>query len=147
MSRGFFLLRASVVVFALSSCAQDDLIPRTVPLDRANCAQCGMMVSDHVAAAQAVFAGDDPRFYDDIGCLVHDSSAWSKRVQPYVPADGGERWLKAEKAFYGRPADARTPMGFDFVAYETMAQATERDRDGRGRTWGDLVAELSGGPS
>lgn len=106
-----------------------------------------MMVSDATAAAQAVFAAEDPRFYDDVGCLVKDSAAWKGRVRAYAPGDGGQRWLEAERAFYGRPLVARTPMGFDFVAFETLAEAAEQDRDGRGRTWAELQAEIARGSS
>jgi copper chaperone NosL len=102
-----------------------------------------MLVSSEPESAQWVAAGEETRFYDDIGCLATDGRAPSGRNARFVHADG--RWLTAERAYYGRPRDVSTPMGYGFLAFPDRRRAESRDRDGRARTWAEVESELARG--
>lgn len=116
--------------------------PETVPVDRVNCARCGMMVSNEAQSAQWVIPGEETLFYDDIGCLAADVRPRAERGVRFVHVDRA-RWAPAETAFYARPADESTPMGYGVVAFSSRSEAAARDRKGRSRSWGELVRELA----
>jgi copper chaperone NosL len=128
-----------------AACGSGRLEPVPLPLDRASCAACGMLISDPRAAAQAVVAGEDPRFYDDIGCAASDRSLPRTKAQIYVSAGSGARWIKAEAAFFARVPDLRTPMGYGVAAFPTRPQAQTSDSQGRARAWSEIQSDLSKG--
>jgi copper chaperone NosL len=131
-------IRRSFVFLALAACAGGPPRPQAIPLDRFNCARCGMMISSERGDAQVLYAGRDPRFYDDIGCLAADRAAWQNGGVPYVmtEADG---WARADAAFYARPADSHTAMNYGFTAHAVAAEATRADREGKSLRWGDVL--------
>lgn len=133
------------LAFATAACGSGRLEPVPVPLDRASCASCGMLISDRRTAAEAVFAGEDPRFYDDIGCAASDRALPPAKTQVYVPSENGTRWIRAEAAYFARVSDLRTPMGYGLAAFDSRSQARAQDRDGRARTWNEIRSELSHG--
>jgi hypothetical protein len=132
---------ASLVPLALS-CSRGAPAPETVPVDSVNCARCGMMISSEPQSAQWVVPGEETRFYDDIGCLAADDRPRAEGGARFVHVDGA-RWARSETAFYARPADESTPMGYGVVAFSNRAEAVARDRQGRARTWDELVHELA----
>jgi hypothetical protein len=127
-------LVASAALFA--ACARR-LAPENLPLDRYNCARCGMMVSEIGDAAEYVSPKEDTRFYDDIGCAAADAGRVPIRGKFFVRADGGTRWIAADDAFFARTGD-RTPMGYGFWAFSTESQAKARDAQHRALRWADL---------
>lgn len=129
----------------LAGCRGGGLSPEPVPLDRVSCARCGMLVSELRDAAEAVAAGQETRFYDDLGCLATDKALRGGVWRLYVRASEADRWILAEEASYAQPAGERTPMGYGFRAYASRAAAAARDRGGRARTWSELVSELGAG--
>lgn len=124
------------------SCGRGVPRPEAVPVDRVNCARCGMLVSIEARSAQWVVPGEETLFYDDIGCLATDSRKRAAGGTRFVHVSGG-RWAAAETAFYARPPDESTPMGYGVVAYAGRAEAAGHDRQGRARTWEDLLRELA----
>lgn len=136
---GFAL--AFLVPLALA-CGRREPVPEAVPLDSVNCARCGMMISSEPQSAQWVVPGEETRFYDDIGCLAADDRPRAEGGARFVHVDG-TRWARAENAFYARPADESTPMGYGVVAFSNRTQAATRDRQGKARTWEELAAELA----
>lgn len=132
---------AFLVPLALS-CGRRAPEPETVPVDRVNCARCGMMISSEPQSAQWVVPGEETRFYDDIGCLAADDRPRAEGGARFVHVDRA-RWARVETAFYARPADESTPMGYGVVAFSSRADASARDRQGRARTWEELAAELA----
>jgi hypothetical protein len=100
-----------------------------------------MLVSSERESAQWVASGEETRFYDDIGCLATDDRARSGRNVRFVHADGD--WLPVERAFFGRPRDGSTPMGYGFFAFPDRRSAESRDRDGRAFTWAEVGSELA----
>jgi copper chaperone NosL len=117
-----------------------------VPVDKVNCARCGMMISSETQSAEWVAAGEETRFYDDIGCLATDAWSAGEGGARFVHADGA-RWAPAESVFYARPANVSTPMGYGVVAFSSREEAAARDRQGRARAWSDLAAELRSEPA
>lgn len=100
------------------------------------------MISDLAHAAQAVAPGEEPRFYDDRGCLAQDAASLPAGARLFVQLDGGTGWIEARDAFFAFPAGARTPMGYGVTAFRTEAGAARADRDGRARRWDDVVRDL-----
>lgn len=123
----------------LCACAKGPLEPVPLPLDRFNCARCGMLISEPDDAAEWVGPGEEPRFYDDLGCAAADASRVPPGGKFFVRADGGKHWVPAERAHFAKPAGARTPMSYDFVAFEGEAEARAQDERGRSLRWSDLA--------
>jgi hypothetical protein len=101
-----------------------------------------MMVSTLDHAAQAVAPGEEPRFYDDRGCLAKDAASLSADVRLFVQLDRGAGWIDVREAFFASPADARTPMGYGVTAFRVESEASRADRTGRALRWADVVREL-----
>ncbi len=99
--------------------------PGPATLDTRNdmCAHCRMTVSDARFAAQLVAPGEEPKFFDDIGCLRE----YLKTATPvpgsiaYVASYRTHAWVPARDAFYLRHESIETPMGFHLVAFEDAA--------------------------
>ena len=102
-----------------------------VPIERGMpCAFCRMTISDPHLAAEVVAPGDEPRLYDDVGCLANDLRQ--------RPAPAGARafvadfttgaLLPAAEAVYTHDGSIATPMSSHLVAHATTAA---RDADGR----------------
>ena len=111
--------------------------PEPLPLDRATCARCGMMISEIGDAAEYVSEREETRFYDDLGCAAEDAGRVPIRGKFFVRADGGAKWVDANDAFFAKTND-RTPMGHGFFAFSTAAGAKARDARGRVLRWTDL---------
>lgn len=121
-------------------CGVRPLRPEPLPVGQVTCSLCGMVVSLETQSAQWIAAGEEPRFYDDIGCLATDPWTAPGRSARFVHVAGA--WSPAEASFYARPPGASTPMGYGAVAFTTREEAASRDAQGRSRTWVELVAEL-----
>jgi copper chaperone NosL len=134
----------ALVASLAPSCGRRSPAPEPVPVGRVNCARCSMVISREAQSAQWVVPGEETRFYDDIGCLATDSWQAATGGARFVHADGG--WVAAETVFYARPPGESTPMGYGVVAFTSREEAAARDRAGKARTWGDLVAELAAEP-
>ncbi len=102
------------------------------------------MVSREADSAEWVAAGEEPRFYDDIGCLAIGRLPSNVRSARFVHV--GTRWARAESVFYARPAGASTPMGYGIVAFASREEAAASDLAHRARTWDELVRELRAEP-
>jgi copper chaperone NosL len=102
-----------------------------------------MLISKLDDAAQAVAPGDEPRFYDDRGCLAKDAPSLSSSARVFVQIDGGVGWIDAEDAFFAFPTNRRTPMGYGLTAFRTEAEASRADRSGRTLKWAAAVREIA----
>ncbi len=100
------------------------------------CASCRMAVSARRFAAQLVAAGEEPRFFDDIGCLGNYLRAPRGRVargaRAYVADHRTGAWIPAAQAVYTRLTQVDTPMGSHVVAHadEASRLADAQARDG-----------------
>jgi copper chaperone NosL len=99
-------------------------VPGPASLDTRNdtCAHCRMAVSDERFAAQLVAPGEEPKFFDDIGCLREFLEA-APTLPPgsvaYVASHRTKAWIPARDAFYVRGEKIETPMGFGVIAFES----------------------------
>lgn len=125
---------ASVLLLcgALAACADGP-----VPVDRgAACASCRMIISNQRFAAEIVAAGEEPRLYDDIGCLVDAIKAGALRqmgreATAYVADHRTGAWVKASDAVYTRVESLQTPMGSHLIAHaDASSRAADRDAAG-----------------
>ncbi len=103
--------------------------PGPAPLDTKTetCRSCRMPVSDASLAAQLVAAGEEPKFFDDLGCL-RDFLARSPAPPgsvAYVADHRTKRWVRASAAVYTR-SKLETPMGSHWIAH---ADTASRDAD------------------
>jgi copper chaperone NosL len=106
-----------------------------------------MLVSDPRTAAQLVAPGEEPLFFDDLGCL-------GRYVREHPPRRGAVvyvadhltgKWVPAREALYVLQPAASTPMGSHLLAYGTPSS---RDLDpvaqgGRPVPVGDVLGETS----
>jgi len=109
---------ASMLV--LAGCESGSLPPVTLDERGDTCAFCRMAVSAAGVAAELVAPGEDPRFFDDIGCLA--SFLKEHPEQPagaiaYVVDHRTRAWVRAAGALYARVPDLDTPMGSHLVAH------------------------------
>lgn len=102
--------------------------PATLDTGHDACRSCRMVVSDQRLAAQIVEAGEEPAFFDDLGCL----SAFLRTKPPlgsaagiYVADHRTGDWILASNAVYTRIASGVTPMNGGIIAH-----ATPESRDG-----------------
>jgi copper chaperone NosL len=87
------------------------------------CSQCRMTVLDARLAAQLVAPGEEPRFFDDVGCLVaylssHPANGASRA---YVTDHQAGEWIEASRAVYGRDEALATPMSSHLFAHASSA--------------------------
>lgn len=120
-------MRATAAFLLLGACASG--MPQPAALARGeSCASCRMSVADPRLAAQLVTPGEDPLFFDDIGCLRD----WLKgHRQPrgsaaFVADHRTGAWVPAEHAVFVRSTRLRTPMGSQLLGYLDTAS---RDAD------------------
>jgi nitrous oxide reductase accessory protein NosL len=118
--------------------------PEPVPLDRAECAFCRMLVSTERGAAELVTPDADTRFYDDVGCLAADWTSHSSGAHAFVRAEGGE-WIDAAAAVFAKPAGARTAMGSGLVAFASAVDARAAGAEAAIMTFDDVVGAAGAG--
>jgi copper chaperone NosL len=124
--------RSCLPIFALAaailSCTGADAPP--APLDTKNeaCRSCRMPVSDARLAAQLAAPGEEPKFFDDIGCLRE----FLKQGEPertgtvaYVADHRTGAWVRAARAAYSRCPALETPMGYHVVAHVDDASRSQ----------------------
>jgi copper chaperone NosL len=142
-------LRAAPLLAVLSVAGCDRGPPRPAPLDTRNeaCAHCRMAVSDARFAAQLVAPREEPRFFDDLGCLRDFLAAHPARPAgevAYVADHRTKAWVAARAAVYARVPGLATPMGSHLVAY---ADAASRAADPAAASGAPLAAADVFGPA
>jgi copper chaperone NosL len=118
---------------AFAACSRGPAPP--VALDTRNdlCNWCRMPVSDSRFAAQLVSPSEEPRVFDDVGCLatfLKSGGAPAKGQIAYVADHRTKAWVFASAAVYTKKPGLATPMGFGIVAH---ADAASRDADPEAR--------------
>lgn len=106
-----------LILTLVAACAAGDLQPAR-PDASAACAACRMMVTDLRFAGQLVARGEEPRFFDDIGCMrkhlaAHRAEAgWRGFVTDYRT----RAWTPIESARIWKCESIETPMASHLVA-------------------------------
>jgi len=106
-----------------------------------------MAVSEARFAAQLVARGEEPFFFDDLGCLrdFRRANGGAPSRTAYVADHRTRQWVSAERAVYTRVPGLATPMGSQLVAH---ADAPSRDLDPSVRGGSPVpVAEVLGAAS
>jgi copper chaperone NosL len=88
-----------------------------------------MAISDARFAAQLSAPGEEPRFFDDLGCLrayLARKPALARGTVAFVADHRTREWVRASKAVLTRRAELETPMGSHLIAH---ASAASRDAD------------------
>jgi copper chaperone NosL len=114
--------------------------PRPAMLDARNdaCGACRMAVSNPRFAAQIVAPGEEPVFFDDIGCLadyLRQHGTQPARAMAYVADHRTSEWVPAAAAIFTSVAGLDTPMGSHVIAH---ASALSRDADAAARAGTDV---------
>ena len=122
MRRVLALLAAAAV-----ACAAGAPKPAALDSKTETCRSCRMPVSDASLAAQLVAPGEEPKFFDDIGCLRDflERSPASTGSVAYVADHRTKNWVHASAALYTR-SKMDTPMGSHWIAH---VGAASRDAD------------------
>jgi copper chaperone NosL len=95
-----------------------------------------MAISDARVAGQLVAPSEEPKFFDDIGCLgryAAGSRAQPKGATAYVADHRTRAWVRAGRAIYTRAASLETPMGSYLIAH-VDAVSRDADPDAKGGT-------------
>ena len=115
-----------IVALALlsSACGAKAMGPPDIVVDRTACIHCGMYVSEPVYAAAYQVGDNDPRVFDDIGCMLDavESEAASP-ITIWLQDAAGSGWLNAGDAFVVASPRIRTPMSGGLLAYADAAAA------------------------
>ena len=144
--RGIAATLLAAAILALAACARTRPAPAEVDPRNDLCASCRMPVSDRRLAAQIAESGEEPKFFDDIGCLRDHLAgrSLSERAAIYVADHGTGAWVPAEKAVFTRCPSVATPMGSHLLAH---AGASSRDRDPAARGGAPVTMREALGPS
>ncbi len=124
-------LRAAALaaLAAVAACGADDVGPATLDPDNDTCRFCRMSVGDRRFAAQIVAPGEEPVFFDDLGCLTHfvtGGDPLPPGAVVYVSDHASREWVRADRAVFTRVERLDTPMGSGLIAH---ADAAARDAD------------------
>jgi len=125
------LLAAALV--AAAACHTGRPEPATLDARNDVCASCRMAVSSQRFAAQLVAPGEEPLFFDDLGCLVTYLEQRPKvdaRAVAYVADHRTSAWVAATTATVTRVDSLSTPMGSHLIAHASPAS---RDADAAAR--------------
>lgn len=117
------------LALALAACSRGAVQPAAVDTRNDTCASCRMAISDVRFAAQLVAPGEEPKLFDDIGCL-RDYLARTARpprgAVAFVADHRTREWTRAASAVLTRQDSLETPMASHLIAH---ASAASRDAD------------------
>jgi copper chaperone NosL len=136
-------LRVTLVFLALAAlaaCSRGPVAPAALDTKNESCGWCRMAVSDARFAAQLVSPSEEPRFFDDIGCLatfLKSGGAPAKGQIAYVADHRTKAWMRASVAVYTKKAGLETPMGSGVVAHGDV-NSRDADPDARGGAPADV---------
>jgi copper chaperone NosL len=118
-----------VAVALLAACGSGPPEPARLDTKNTECAHCRMLVSDAHYAAQIVAPGEEPRFFDDVGCLrdyLGGGAAVPAGAIAFVADHRTGEWVRAAEAVYTKIVGYSTPMNSGLIAH---ASAASRDAD------------------
>lgn len=142
-------MKRTFVLTALLAAACTAGPPRPAALDTKNdaCSWCRMAISDVRTAGQLVAPSEEPRFFDDIGCLgeyLAEAKGLPEGGVAYVADHRTRAWVRARAAVYTRVPSFETPMGSHLMAH---VDAASRDADpaatgGTARAFADVFGPV-----
>ncbi len=141
--------RALALTTLLAACVSGPPVPATLATKNEACSWCRMAVSEVRFAGLLVAPSEEPKFFDDIGCLGH--YVGGSRVLPtgavaYVADHRTKAWVRAGAAIYTNVASLATPMASHLMAHADTS-SRDADPDARGGTPRTLAEVFGpGGP-
>ena len=144
IARRPYLLILAVVV---ASCRGGPPPPAAWTAGAYACQYCRMMVIDQRFASQIVAPYEEPRVFDDLGCLANylkGTPTLPAGAVTYVADHRTRTWVPAHRAVYSRVATLTAPMGSHVVAHETAA-SRDADAEAAGRVAVDAHDEFPTG--
>ena len=135
------------LVLVLAACARGPADPARPDTKHDACAWCRMAVSDLRFAAQLVAPGEEPRFFDDVGCLaafLRAGGAPASGQIAWVADHRTKDWVRASSAVYAKVPGLLTPMNSFLGAH---ASAASRDADDSVRGGAPQTAAQVFGPN
>jgi copper chaperone NosL len=140
------LLACGLAIVALN-CNSGMPAPATLDTRNDVCADCRMAVSSARFSAQIVAPGEDPLFFDDLGCLAAylvDHAAQPAGAVAYVTDHRSGQWVLASGAVFTKVSTLETPMGSYLIAH---ASTDSRDADEAARGGAPVDAAGYFGPA
>jgi copper chaperone NosL len=130
MTRAICVLAVLGVVAA--GCGTDSLAPAALDLGHESCGTCRMVISDTRFASQVVAPQQEPRFFDDLGCLTsYLTSHALGGARVYVADHRTKVWVSADRAVFTQVKEVSAPMGSHVIAHESSS-SRDLDPDARG---------------
>jgi copper chaperone NosL len=138
------MTRAWLVLVPLAAaCAAMALEPARIDTANDACHHCRMIVSAVRTAAQIVAPGEEPRIFDDIGCLRDylARAALADDAVRFVADHRTGAWVRAESAVFTKVKSTSTPMGSGIIAHADRGSrdADPAARDGEGIDAGAIL--------
>jgi copper chaperone NosL len=98
-------------------------VPATLDPRADACGSCRMIVADQHFASQIVAPYQEPRFFDDFGCLQRylDRTPLPSGAVVFVADHRTGEWVAAESAVYSRLDAVAAPMGSHIIAHASLA--------------------------
>jgi len=134
-----------IVAFALlaAACSAKAMGAPDIIVDRTVCSHCNMLISELTYAAAYQVDGNDPRVFDDIGCMLDGlRGEGASPINVWVQNAAGGGWLDAGDAIFVASPNVRTPMGGGILAYADANEAAKAATAHRGsvlKTFEDLM--------
>ena len=125
---GTWTLGLTAAVLLTTGCAGGGAAePIVIDLGRDVCSHCRMAIVSTATAAEIIAPGEEPRLFDDLGCLrdfIADARAAADAVV-FVTDHRSGAWVEARHAVFTKTL-LETPMASGLVAH---TDAASRDRD------------------
>lgn len=115
---------AVLVALFLLAASPAPIVPVAIDTENDTCAFCRMPIWKTNTAAQLVSPGEEPRSFDDLGCLVNYLEEHPKQppgALVYVVDHHTAAWVPALAALYSRDPRLETPMGSHLLAHADQA--------------------------
>jgi copper chaperone NosL len=115
-------------IAGMVACSAGPVAPVAIDPASDACAECRMLISDARLSAQIVARGEEPRLFDEIGCLRRylKGHPVARGAAVYVADHRTGSWVAAGTAVYTQTSLRATPMASGILAH---ADAASRERD------------------
>ena len=128
------MTRAAILAaLTAAACSGGPARPASLDTKNESCAFCRMAISDARLASQIVAPDEEPKFFDDIGCLrnhLRERPVAAGSVA-FVADHRTKAWVPAAQAVYTRVPGIETPMASHLVAHADPA-SRDQDPDAKG---------------
>ena len=141
------LLAAALLPLLAAACARGPARPAALDTRNDLCSSCRMAVSDRRFAAQIAAPGEEPKFFDDIGCLRNFLAASQDlpgEARIFVADHRTGDWVPASLAVFMSVPGLQTPMDSHWIAH---AYAGSRDTDPAARDGVPIPVSAIFGPA